>query len=303
MQTAIDTISYITPDGSEYVLDPLRDGHILSAEGEGMPPIEYITQQGPFQHGVTPLDYFLQPRTLQYIVRKNHCSRAAYWQGRASLLDLIRPNRAPVTTLGKLRRYRADGTVRQIDAVIVQGPGFTPPAQSDWDAWSYQEALRFQAFDPTWYDPVQKSIAFQGANGTQLQFPVTFPIQFNATFVYTATLNYAGSWLSYPTIVITGPLQNPTITNQTTGESIELAYTILAGKTVTLDLRYGYKTVTQGDGTNLVGYITPTSDLATFHVHTAPEAPKGNNTLIISGIGGSAATSVAIYWYVRYIGI
>ena len=57
-----DRITYITPDGVEYMLSP--PVWVLQEDGFGMPPIEYVTQRGPLQHGETVKNLFLRPRTI-----------------------------------------------------------------------------------------------------------------------------------------------------------------------------------------------------------------------------------------------
>lgn len=293
-----DTISFISADGVEHYLDPVKDGAIISAEGEGMPPVEYITQRGPFQHGETMLDYFLKPRTLQYIIRRNKKSRSDYWDARTSLIDMLRPNLAGPGSLtqGKLRRYLANGDVRQIDCAIAEGPAFVARASSGWDEWSYQEALRFTAFNPVWYDPTSHSQILVGAAATQLVFPITFPIEFSA-YSLGATVSYAGTWLDYPLITVTGPISGLVINNTTTGVAIGLSYDIPAGVQVVFNLAYGFKTVTDNAGHNLIGYVTPDSDLASFALW------PGDNVVGISGIGTDANTSIQFQWTDRYIGI
>ena len=45
----------------------------------------------------------------------------------------------------------------------------------------------------------------------------------------------AGSALSYPTIVITGPVTNPSLTNATTGVTLRFITTLVAGEVLTID--------------------------------------------------------------------
>ena len=82
-----------------------------------------------------------------------------------------------------------------------------------------------------------------------------------------------------------------------------MTYTLAAGVTVTFDLRYGYKTVTDNLGNNLIGTLTTDSDLATWHLAPDPEAPGGVNSIAVSGFYGSADSSIQILYKTRYIGI
>jgi hypothetical protein len=117
-------------------------------------------------------------------------------------------------------------------------------------------------------------------------------------------ITYLGTWLTYPTIIITGPLNDAVITNQETGEKIQLDYNIPAGRIVTIDLAYGVKTIKDDLGVNLIGVLSADSDLATFHIAPDPEVANGLNHISITGTGESIGTTqIEIQFYTRYIGI
>lgn len=281
---------YITAEGQQYLLHNPRNRAVLSDTGSGMPEIEYITQRGPYQHGESVKDYFLRPRVVEFHIRQNFCSRQAYFDGRDMILDLLRPNRGS----GVLRKIRPDGAKRDLVVHIQAGPKFESRKSSEWDEWSLDEVLRFIAYNPIYYDPDSYSQTFTTSGA--LVFPITFPIIF-AGFGNTATVVYDGNWIEYPVIILTGPLSATSILNLTTGERIGFTYNIPATRTVTIDLNYGSKRIFLDDGTNLIGYITPTSDLATFHLE------PGENIIQVAGVGSDANTTLSINYMNRYIGI
>lgn len=88
----------ITPDGQVYDLHTAsKNGRwVMSSQGWGMPGVDWITQQSPFQHGATVMDYRLQPRMIQLLVSQSFCDRDAFWSGRETLLNALRPNRTPI---------------------------------------------------------------------------------------------------------------------------------------------------------------------------------------------------------------
>lgn len=280
-----------TADGTSYILHGPAGRSVLAFSGTGMPEIEYITQRGPFQHGESVKDYFLRPRVVEYHIRQVGCSRDQYWALRAALLDILRPNRGLNATLTK---YRANLPPRALTVTIQQGPGFQGAKQGVWDEWSIDEILRFVAFNPVYYDPVPYAISFNALGG--MTFPITFPIVFAASGG-NAIIAYNGTWLEYPTFVITGPLSSIDIYNATTDERIGLTYSIAAGRVVTISLSYGAKTVTLDDGTNLIGYLTPSSDLGTFHL------TPGNNDISVTGTGFVTGSAIELQYHERYIGI
>lgn len=303
--------SYITPDGIEYPFHvPSGKGRwILSQSGWGTPPIDYITQRGPFQDGETVRDFFLRPRTIQFLLRQLFCDRDAFWAGRAGLLDAIRPNRQTVDTAtdpGTLRRVASDGSVRDINVFIAQGPRFEPRDTRRWDEWNFQEVLRFTAFDPVIFDPTRiDTVLGLAVAPLSLVFPITFPITFGSGFVDdTVNVTYIGTWKSFPIIVVTGPLNDFEIVNNTTGEKIEVTFDIPLGDTLIIDLTYGVKTIVNGGGTNRIGTLTTDSDLATWHLAPAPEAPGGVNSLTVTGTGAlPGTTQVEVRAFTRYFGI
>lgn len=297
---------YITPDGDEFLLNNWKGTWILGGDGYGMPPIDYKTVHGPFQHGNTPIDFFLLPRIIQFTWRLQDCGRDEYWTLRNTVMDALRPNRQLLDTFttGTLRKVLPDGRMRDISVFLESGPTF-PFANDQWDEWGSVNTLRFIAHDPTFFDPTDVDVSFTLGAIANLVFPITFPIEFGSSIINnTQTITYTGTWLSYPVITISGPMSGLVITNETTDETIEMEYDIPAGRTVTIDLAYGVKTVEDDLGTNLIGTLTSDSDLSTFHIAPDPEAPGGANTIRVSGSSGTAGqTEVNINYYTRYIGI
>ncbi len=152
---------YISPDGKTYELHTAsKHGRwVMQSQGWGMPEIEYITQRGTFQHGETVKDFFLRPRVIQLLINQSFCDRDGQWDGRAALLDAIRPNRqitANGVTPGTLRRVLSDGSKRDLKVFIEQGPSFDPDPQG-YREHSFKEVLRFIAHDPVIYDPDMQS--------------------------------------------------------------------------------------------------------------------------------------------------
>lgn len=291
-----DRMVYITPDGVEYKLSaPL---FVIQEDGFGMPPIDYVTERGPFQHGETVKDYFMRPRTIQLIVRRNGCTRSEYWNIRKVLLDILRPGRGLIQSPpapGLLRKYLANGDVRELFVYTSQGPGFASHSPDQWDQWSVQDTIRFTAYDPVMRDPVlqSKSYASSGTSGT---FPITFPWLFASFGIGAQDITYSGTFLAFPTITINGPVVSPLIRNVTTGEKIQFTFTLAGGEQAVADLSYGHKTVTKNDGTNLIGFVTADSDVATFHLN------PGLNQMQITATGTSAISSFVVSWYNRYVG-
>ena len=168
---------FITPDGITYELHTAsRKGRwVMQSAGWGTPPIDYITQRGPFQDGATVKDFFLAPRVIQMLVRQIYCDRDAYWTGRADILNMLRPNRQLTPTAvvpGVLRRILSDNSARDLNVFLTTGPDFDP-LRRGWEEFSFQELLRFVAYDPVIFDPVRVDTIFALADLDDIVFPVT----------------------------------------------------------------------------------------------------------------------------------
>lgn len=282
---------FITADGEEYILSAGNNRSVLYDTGTGMPEIEYVSQRGPYQHGDSLKDYFLRPRVLEMRLRQNFKNRQEYWDGRAALINILRPNRGLTSVL---RKVLPDGAKRDLQVVVQHGPRFEPRKLNEWDEYSLDETIRFIAHNPVYYSPDQRSQSFSPVGA--FTFPITFPIVFTE-FGNTITIDYVGTWIEYPRIVITGPLTATSIYNTTTDENLGFSYNILDGRVVTFDLSHSVKRVLLDDGTNLTGYLSGDSDLATFHL-----AP-GSNTVQVLGTGAGGNTSIIMSWYDRFVGI
>lgn len=176
--------------------------------------------------------------------------------------------------------------------------------------------MRFIAYNPVLYDPTEHIVNFQEGDTAgfpaafpipldsppELVFPTTFPITF-FKIDETLDINYTGTWLEYPVLRLIGPLLNPIITNEVTGEVLELSYALPEDDEIVIDLAPGRKTVTDLAGNNLIGVVTPQSDLGTWHIAPAPEAPGGVNTIHALASNIDTGSAIRITWKARYFGI
>ncbi len=309
--TGAEVNQLITPDGKIITLDGVDDISMpIPFDGQGLPPVEYVTQQGPQQHGKTVISYRLQPRLMQAVVRWNGRNRKMYWDLRSELLDLLRPNRIQVGSVPnkcQLRKIFPDFTIRDIDVLVDQGPNFSP-GNGDWDEFSFEEAIRFIAHDPTFYDPNVETLSVSMSAIGQLSVPIHVPIHFGPGIQTVITpIAYVGTWLTYPVITMTGPLTAVIITNQTTGEEIQFTKQLGIGQRAVIDTRFGIKSVVDPDlpttdpNYNLIGYVF--GDLGTFHLDPAPQAVGGVNTVSIYIVSPGGSGSVAFEYNARYFGI
>jgi hypothetical protein len=269
----------------------------LSEDGLGMAPLHRLSERGPLQHGQTDRGFRLDPRVLNLVIGLFGQDDHDYWNARQELLYIFGPRNEPI----KLRYFLPNGEIRQLD---VHYQGQMSFGSNERFRVAHRVGIALLAPDPTWYDPEEREYVFslvsQGFR-VSTRFPTSFG---GAELDQSKELRYQGSWLSYPIIKIVGPIQNPIVYNDTTGEKISLdGTTIVDDFYYEIDTRYGFKTVYDSNGNNRLSRLTTDSDLAMFHLAGKLEAPTGVNLLRVTGENITPATQIFFRYYERYIGI
>ena len=267
--------------------------------GFGMAPLHRITQRGPLQQGDSDVDFRLDPRVLQlpFIFTAN--TMAEHYAIRDKVLAIFSPS----NVIGTLTITRPDGTQRAIATKILGGLSLDVDSKS---GYGVKTIVQMRADDPTWYNPIQTTIAGTSAIvGTPTPIPRVYPVTYGAsgTINVNTSVTYSGTWNAYPNIVAVGPLNSLIIQNTSTGDIITLTANIAAGTTYTFDLRYGFKTVVDQLGANVLANISATSNLATFYFAPMPQVIGGINTISITATGGTSASSVTLTYNDRFIGV
>ena len=281
----------------------LDDGDIYrltGINGIGMVPLERIVESGPMQHGDSDVGYRLRARVINLAIIAKGGTDSDWFQCRDALLRLFRPADSAL----KLRIADID-MVRQIDCHFAGAMEMTPEVGIA-PRWQ-RLGIQLRAPDPTFYDPEGESVMFVLGVGTEaMEVPLEVPWMVGVSAIAaSAVCVNPGSWLAYPTIAITGPIDDAILTNETIGEKLDFSgTTIPAGVDYVIDCRYGRKTVVRSsDGANRVGDLTEDSNLATFRIDSDPDAPGGINVLSLTGAGANANTRVVVQYNARYLGV
>jgi hypothetical protein len=171
-----------------------------------------------------------------------------------------------------------------------------------WDAgmWAAQNfAVTLVCNDPTYYDPAPLQLGMGGGGGTGFAVPVVVPMLFgSSTLSGVSAINNRGDADEYPIIRLVGPIEDPKVTNLTYGEKLDFNGThIAAGVTYQMDLRYGYKTVTEIPNTNRIDKLSDDSSLSTWRFR------PGINDIQVMGTGITSATQAIFDYYYRYLGV
>src|SRR5690606_18354647 len=169
---------------------------------------------------------------------------------------------------------------------------------------SQRVIVELEALQPMPYDPVQQVLVFGSISPSGYSIPMLVPwIQgFTGAIGADETVSYAGQWRTSPTIVVTGPITDPRIENQTTGEVLDLTgITIASGDYYTIATGYGRQSVTDSAGANKIAELSANSDLATFHLAAHPEATNGKNDIMVNGTDADTGTQITLRWHNRYL--
>lgn len=299
-------LEYISPDGQTYTFDTGKYRFLIGEDGMGMPPIEYITQRGPDQHGESLLAYRLNPRIVQIVLRQDNCDRYSYYTERDKLIDILRPNRFPVGMIstGILRKRRPDGKIRDLRAMVSQGPSFSVMEKEYSDIYGYTETIQFICHDPIYYGSSEKEVILSLDYTAQLSFPVEFPIIFSSDIlVADFAIQYLGTWFSFPDIEICGPISSPIIRNIDTDEEIKLNYELIPGEIISISLEYGNKAISSNIAGDLMGIVDDPGDFGTFHLEPSPAVTGGNNHIYVFGENAAEGISyIKLRYYERYVG-
>lgn len=278
---------------------------VESWDDVGMAPVQRIIEQGPLQHGDSDIDFRLKARLLLLIFgmqgqgATDALALADLYSRHRQLLNVFKPRLNPV----KLLWTFDGGNLRQIDCHYYDK---MPLGIPDRLGLYQQVPVLVRCPNPLFYDPTLQVVQFglSGGGGSGA-IPLAVSMAVGAsTLNQTVQVTYAGDFLENPIVVVQGPINSAVITNAATGEKLDFTgYNIAAGVSVTVDCRYGYKTVLDNSGGNQIAKLTDDSDLATFHLAANPDAAGGVNSITVTGSSVTTATEVYLDYYNRYMGI
>ncbi len=272
--------------------------YVKAHQGLGMVKPVRSTQKGPYQHGRTLTNATLNERVVTLKLAVEETTEIALWTQARALVALLNQ----LTTPLYLDVTGPDGTIKRLD--VYYQDGLTLPREADDLYGDWPDVIQLVADNPIAYgiESVVASWAIVGG-GTGWTIPWVFPWTIGESDIdSTLAITYPGSWPAFPIIRLTGPMEDPVVTNVTTGEVLSFNGThFAAAEWVEIDCRYGYKTVTDDDGDNRLGTLTAASDLATFHLAPADEAVGGINDINVACAGAAAGTQAVLTYYPRYL--
>lgn len=286
--------TYNIYDGDEFI--------VQNEGGLGMSPSHLIMDRSPLQDGIRVRDFRLDPREITLGVWARATNETDHFARREELIQALKLS----TTPNRLRYTFSDGRKRQIDFYYNGGMDFPTGARP---VYHQKSVIRLFCPDPLFYDPVGKSLTFASGGSATESFTVSHAVPHKVgssglSVASTKRVAYGGSWKVYPRLIrITGPITNPVIRNKTLNLVLDFTgTTIAAGDYYDIDLRFGYKTVTDSNDANQVSKLTNDSDLADWHIGAEPNVPGGDNSISVSGTSTTEATKVELSYNERFVG-
>jgi hypothetical protein len=276
--------------------DPLE---IVNIDNLGASEATRITERGPSQDGDSDTDQQLEPRIIPIVLQARVSELYSQRYIRDVINDTFKGTNIPIA----LTIVWEDGRIFQIDTKSVGNINL--PLNIGTNNY-IKVGVVLRAANPTFYDPEALLFNFGLAGAGQTLVPVTVPTFVGGSSLdQTTTIEYDGTYRSYPVIYIYGPITNPKIVNDTTANKIDFTgITIANGDYYTIDLRFGRKAVYKNGNPadNRINEVTLDSTLATFAIEAKPVAVDGDNTIHVTGSGITGVSQVLMQLYRRFDG-
>jgi phage-related protein len=122
--------------------------------------------------------------------------------------------------------------------------------------------------------------------------PMEIPLDISAGGTGETVVNNAGTGNSSPVVKIVGPITNPSITNVTTGESLQVTYTLTSGSDY-IEIDMDNKTV----------YLNGTTNLFSSKSGSFWDLASGNNTLKLTASSYGDGAQATVTWFDSYLGL
>ena len=225
-------ITYINPSGTQIELSESLYG-TTSVEGLGVPSISIQEKKAPYQNGSTYIDQLADPRDVIVQGMIGKPKNIDIYSHRRIMSNAFNPLLGPGTFV-----YTNDNGAWFLQAVTPEGPTYPnrDPRQG-----SQKWQITFHAYNPFWMDVNEITSTLSG----------------------TGTINITnnGDYMCPLEMIIHGPITNPKVINNTTGEYIRIARTFVAGEYAIVYTGFGEHVVYIGTGT-LPSLSFPLSGLA-----------------------------------------
>lgn len=276
--------TWIDPDGVVWELNPPGTAlfTLNAVSGYGITPANLLTRPDP-RGGVQVMGVRDQARNLTWPVRirdRTHMEFLGRWRAVAESFALTK-RKGP----GLFRLTRPDGSAREVLAYYQSGWEGEPGQGQTEDT----PTLSLLCPDGAWRDSVP--ITLTRAYGSSVDYLNPFPSLSSGDVLGATQMTNPGTVEAWPSWELTGPATQLVATNNTTGKTFTLNYSLAPGQKITITTRPGR--VLGPSGQMLGGALQrPGSTLWRLE--------PGVNDLTFAVSGGAAGTSIALTFYPRY---
>lgn len=277
------------PDGNEHVLSGDAEGVrvMVGVRGRFMPPARHVEDSVPFQPGTRYRHSQFDPRKVSAVIKIESDSAVALRSKMRELMRLFNPMKGE----SELEVLNPDGFRRILKCIYESG--MEGDEEFGLGVYMQRAVLSLHAPDPFWMDGSDISYSYGNSDTAFFPFP---PLELSPTAILSDfSVNNDGDVDAWPVWVMHGPGTDPTFTNNTTGKSLSLDYSLVSGQSIIIDTRPGFKTVRLNDGTNLYGSMTPSSSLWPL--------AEGSNDVSLSMAGTDENSSLDLAFRRKYLSV
>jgi hypothetical protein len=284
-------IVWTSPDGTPLILTDRAAGYRVLASGTrglSAPEYRYTTATYAGLPGATLTAVQADQRLVNLGMQVEATDPATFRQRWRRLIRAMRP-------------MAGDGTLTVTDEwgdtrsfTCRYAGGLEGDGEAEFSGTVGRAVVRLAGFDP-WFYGDEQPVNFGLAAPTPF-FPI-LPVHLSPSSIqgeFSVDLSDADAD-TYPAWTITGPGSQLTLTNVTTGRTIQVTTDLGDGQTMTIDTRPGFQSVRRGDGVNLMDALS--TDPALW-----PLTP-GINTVSAQLTNAGPASRITGTYRPRYSGI
>lgn len=260
-----------------------------SIEGLGEVEADIDTIVAPYIDGATYIDTKLNSRDIAVEGTFRKMNSPELYNNRRRLQRIFNPKLG----LGKLR-YEDEGVIRVIDAIADGSPVFAEKGEDLFQKFQ----ITLLCPDPYWRDTSEVSRLLTAYHG-YFTVPFTLPFKLGKQGDRTTLLN-DGDIPTPVTISLHGPVTNPIIENQTTGEFIKVNISVASNEILNINTAPRRKRIeiyNNGSIYNAFGNIAFAEGASFWELET------GTNDIAFYADTGNRDGAVTIAWSNLYTGI
>lgn len=252
MQT-YETLTYINERGEQTVFGIGSHYHVnVQKDVDGLADLAstIYSTSSMGQNGSTYQGYRIEPREIEIEGKMYGADKGEQYRLRRELLKILNPE------LSGTLYYQYGDFIRKIWAKVKGSPTFSHP-----DLYE-RFVVRFECLDPFWHDEADRRSAVAQWIGAW-EFPTEIELNNPNDMIFgyredsvIVHVQNDGDTTCGMKIIFTadGVVEDPELYNTQTGEYMRILTTMQAGDVITVDTRYGSKTITltrDGSDTNL----------------------------------------------------